>query len=118
VDLDHPVHNAVPIPNRKKAIPVKGLLDARAMNKKHPDTFEVPSYATLKKIKPGDFVKVARNNERFWVQVTGFEKRRIHGAVDNKLVRKANKDLPLGTVIYFQKKNILSYLPKSSKKKR
>ena len=62
------------------------------------------------RIKPGDFVKVARNGERFWLKVTGFEKRRLHGAVANDLV--ANDDLPKGAVIYLQKKHIYSWLPK------
>lgn len=94
---------------RRAPVAIKGLVDAKAMAKAHPDTFDVPSAANLKKIKPGDLVKVARNNERFWVVVTGFEKRRIHGAVDNDLL--LNDDLPVGTVIYFQKKNIYSWLP-------
>lgn len=112
---DHLVPNGFPVPNAARARVVKGLLDARAVNKKHPETFEVPSYARLKKVKPGDSVKISRNNERFWITVTGFEKRRIHGVVDNKLI--FNDDLPLGTKIYFQKKHILSYVPKVAKKK-
>lgn len=91
---------------RSRAKRVDGLVDAQAMQRKHPRTFEAPTAAKLKAIKPGDFVKVARNGERFWVRVTGFEKRRIHGVVDNKLIR--NDDLPLGTKIYFQKRHIYS----------
>jgi hypothetical protein len=88
---------------------VKGLADAQALAKAHPETFGVPPAANLKRIKPGDFVKVARNGERFWVKVTGFEKRRIHGVVDNDLM--FNDDLPVGQGIYFQKKHIYSWLP-------
>jgi len=110
MDRDHALPSGAPVPNRGKAKTIRGLLDAKAQHKKHPETFEVPTTAQLKKIKPGDHVKVSRKGERFWVLVTGFEKRRIHGTVDNKLIR--NDDLPLGTTIYFQKKNILSYLPK------
>ena len=110
MDSDHRfAQNPKGAGGRKKPIAIDGLADAKALARAHPDTFEVPSDAVLKKIKPGDHVKLARNNERFWVYVTGFEKRRIHGTVDNDLLR--NDDLPIGTAIYFQKKNIYSWLP-------
>lgn len=108
MDIDNRFAQDVRV-TRNPAIAVDGLVDAKALAKEHPDTFEVPPEANLKKIKPGDFVKLARNGERFWVKVTGFEKRRIHGAVANDLLR--NDDLPYGTSIYFQKKNIYSWLP-------
>lgn len=109
MDRDHIRPVAGPVPSLGNAKVIPGLLDAKAQHKKHPETFEAPSDAALKKIKPGNFVKVARNNERFWVRVTGFQKRRIHGAVYNKLDN--NDDLPLGTAIFFQKKHILSMAP-------
>lgn len=109
MDLDHPF--AMPVaPNRTHPISVEGLLDAASMRKKHPATFEVPPQKELQGIKPGDIVKVSRNGERFWVTVTGFEKRRIHGQVSNELER--NHDLPFGETIFFQKKNVMSYVPK------
>jgi hypothetical protein len=109
VDSDHRFGDK-PTGRRGHPVAVKGLVDAKAKARAHPDTFSVPSEAKLKKIKPGDLVKVARNNERFWVRVTGFEKRRIHGTVANSLIR--NDDLPFGTSIYLSKKNIYSWVPK------
>lgn len=82
---------------------IDGLQNAKLLALEH-DTFEVPSESTLKKIKPGDFVKIARNGERFWVKVEGFMKRKIFGSVDNIL--KLNNDLKLGDKILFQKKHI------------
>lgn len=108
MDADHRFPLGLRSNPRSRARPktLTGLLNAQALHKKHPKTFEVPRAAALRKLKPGDAVKVARNDERFWVIVTGFEKRRVHGIVDNKLVKKLNADLPLGTKIYFQKKHI------------
>lgn len=108
MDVDHrfPGRVTANAASRARAKALDGLIDAQAMHRKHPRTFQVPTAASKAAIKPGDFVKVARNDERFWVRVTGFEKRRIHGAVDNKLKKRLNKDLPLGKKIYFQKKHI------------
>ena len=63
-----------------------------------------PSDAAISKLKPGDYVKVARNGERFWVKVTGYIGRRWHGIVDNRLTM--NDDLEPGEPIFFMKKNI------------
>jgi len=82
---------------------VDGLQNAKLLALEH-DTFNVPSDATLKKIKPGDFAKIARNGERFWVKIEGFMKRKIFGSVDNILM--LNDDLKLGDKILFQKKHI------------
>lgn len=109
MDLDHPF--ALPVKaSRAHPTKVTGLLDAPAMRKRHPTTFEVPPQSELRSIAPGDIVKLSRNGERFWVTVTGYEKRRIHGQVSNELER--NDDLSFGESIYFQKKNVLSYVPK------
>jgi hypothetical protein len=109
MDIDHRFGSKTP---GKRAHPtaVTGLVDAKALAKAHSETFGVPSDADLRKLGPGDLVKVARNGERFWVSVTGFEKRRIHGEVANELME--NDDLPFGASIYLQKKNIYSWVPK------
>ena len=109
MDKDHRFGER-PAPARAHPLKVE-LVDAKALAKKYPETFEVPMDAHLRKIKPGDLVKVARNGERFWVLVTGFEKRRIHGQVANML--EDNDDLPFGRTIYLQKKNIYSWVPKA-----
>lgn len=93
---------------------VKGLIDAKALAKKHPNTFFVPKDALVKKLKPGDFVKVARNNERFWLRLTGWVGKRWHGTVANHLIN--NDDLAHGDAIFFTKKNIYDVLPASKVK--
>jgi len=82
---------------------IDGLIDAGKMARLY-DTFKVPSDAAIKKVKPGDYVKVARNGERFWVRVDGYIARKWHGTVDNKLL--FNDDISLGDKIFFYKKNI------------
>ena len=105
---------------RQKGDPrtVKGLVNAKLLALEF-ESFELPPDSAIKKLKPGDFVKVARNGERFWVRVDGYVGRRWHGTVLNRL---AQKDLKLGDSIYFMRKNIydLRYKGKSrvSKGKR
>jgi len=109
MDIDHRFGQKTP-GKRGRPIAPGDLVDAKALAKAHSETFGVPSDADLRKVGPGDLVKVARNGERFWVSVTGFEKRRIHGEVANEL--EENDDLPFAQSIYLQKKNIYSWVPK------
>lgn len=88
---------------KKEPRVIKGLINARLLAFEF-ESFEVPSEAEIKKLKPGDFVKVARNSERFWVRVDGYVGRKWHGTVMNRLIR--NEDLKLGDSIYFMRKNI------------
>ena len=87
---------------------LKGLVNARLLAFEFPDTFKTPSDAAIKKLKPGDFVKVSRNGERFWVRVDGFVGRQWHGTVDNEL--KHNPDLAIGDSFYFMRKHIYDVL--------
>jgi len=73
-----------------------------------PETFELPTDSQIRKIKPGDLVKVARNGERFWVRVDGYVGRKWHGTVSNDLIQ--NDDLDLGDSIFFAKKNIYTVM--------
>lgn len=82
---------------------VKGLVNARLLAFEF-DTFEVPSDSQIRKLKPGDLVKVARNAERFWVRVDGYVGRKWHGTVSNQLAN--SDDLKYGDSIYFSRKNI------------
>lgn len=82
---------------------VKGLVNARLLAFEF-DTFNVPSDSEIRKLKPGDLVKVARNGERFWIRVDGYVGRKWHGTISNKLVM--NDDLKYGDSIYFARKNI------------
>lgn len=83
-----------------------GLTNAQLWAKRHPKTFKIPSDRWIKKVKPGDWVKIGRNRERFWVKVGGWEGKKWHGLVWNKLIW--NDDLRHGTSIYFYKKNIMA----------
>lgn len=82
---------------------VKGLVNARLLSLEF-DSFETPSDAEIRKLKPGDLVKIARLGERFWVRVDGYVGRKWHGTVSNDL--RHNDDLPIGSSIYFARKNI------------
>lgn len=43
----------------------------------HPDTFQVPSYEELKKLKPNDQIKVCMGDTRIWVIVTELKGKQI-----------------------------------------
>lgn len=103
------------VPNRQtRPRGIIGLTNGRLWAKRYPKTFKIPSDRWIKEIKPGDFVMIGRNRERFWVKVTGWEGRKWHGQVWNKLIR--NDDLRPRMSIYFYKKNILAIRFKSNKK--
>ena len=46
----------------------------------------------------GDYVKIVRNNERFWVQVTKINKKTMHGTIANDLQMN---DMQFGDLIKF-----------------
>lgn len=108
-DEDHtrPSNNAGR--DRGEPINVDGLVNARALALQY-DTFETPSDASIKRVKPGDFVKLARNGERFWVRVDGYIARKWHGTIDNQLM--LNEDIGYGDKIFFYKKNIYDVMHK------
>ena len=83
---------------------IKGLVNARLLALEFEDTFFVPSDASIKAIKTGNFVKVALNNERIWVRVDGYVGRKWFGTVSNDLMLQ--NDLKCGDCIYFMRKNI------------
>lgn len=97
-------------PNRRKARAksqprvIKGLTNARLVAFEFPDTFILPPYSEIKKLKPGDFVKIERNGERFWVRIDGFVGRKWHGTIDSRL--DFNDDLCAGDSIHFMRKHI------------
>lgn len=105
-DRDHRKPNPKASPKRSRETPkaIKGLVNARLMHFEFPETFEVPSDSEIKKMKPGNMVKVARKNERFWVRIDGFVGRKWHGTVLNNLFLQ--EDLKKGDSIYFMRKHI------------
>ena len=93
---------------------IQGLVNARLLAFEYPETFELPPDSAIRKLKVGDYVKVARNNERFWIKITGFVGRKWHGTIANELI--LNPDLQFGDAIYFEKKNIYDVLYQSPQK--
>ena len=86
------------------------FLDAQEQNKKHPDTFEVPTKETLDSLTSDVWVKICENKERFWVQVKEVDGDKITGRVDNDLVFE--HDFKCDDEIQFEKRHILStYTP-------
>lgn len=69
------------------------LVDAQKMHRQHPDSFEVPSQHELACIKPGDYAKVCRHGERFWIKVLGATGKYLIGEVDVPLVVEDNADI-------------------------
>lgn len=67
------------------------------------DTFEVPTYEELSKLKVNDGVKVCLNNERFWLLITAINGKTITGAVDNNLFFN---DLAAGDVVTVRFSNV------------
>jgi hypothetical protein len=98
------------------------FIDSPARAKKHPDTWEAVSQADLADLSVGDYVKVglegynetlstdiALGGERFWVEITNINTRTITGTVQNELI---SYDLPVGTLIKFQRKHVIEVLTK------
>lgn len=103
-EKDHPNPECQPLEVSDRIKRVR-LVDAAKLAREHPKTFKRPTTAKLRKVKPGAFVKVNVGGERIWLRVTGYEKRRYHGAVANL---PDDPRLDLGTRVYFQKRNIYS----------
>jgi len=84
------------------------LVDAQEMHRQHPDTFEVPSDHELMTIVPGNFVKVSRNNERFWLRVIGASGKYLIGSVDSMLV--SNPGIDHGKIVRFEHRHIYTVM--------
>jgi len=94
------------------------LVNARAMARKHPQTFEVPSKEEIDEITPGDRIKIATsgkgNNfaaERFWCEVEGRTMGRdtvIDCLVDNELLMSDEHGYRYGDMIKVEPKHVYS----------
>lgn len=83
------------------------FIDAQKMARKHPSTFEAPSFSELERIKPSDWVKICvANLERFWVIVLSVNDEHITGTIDNHLIHTDIHELKYGDVVAFEKKHI------------
>ena len=90
---------------------IRGLpfVNAQKMRERHPETFEAPSYEELTAIKPGDYLKVCLNEERFWTKVVSISRDAIIATVENDLVIN---NLPCDTLVEFHKHHIFTtHLP-------
>jgi hypothetical protein len=83
---------------------LKTAIDAQEMAKKYPITFEAPTQAVLNRIKKGKHVKVAYNQERFWILVTKVVGDTVIGTVDNDLVLR--QDIKYGDLVSVQKNQV------------
>lgn len=81
-------------------IEFKGVkfVNAQAMHKLNPKTFEVPSAAALQALRAGNWVKVCVNSERFWCVVIDISGNVITGRIDNDLLQDG---LQCGDVLQF-----------------
>lgn len=64
------------------------FLDAQAMHRAHPDTFDAPSDVELDAVDEGDCVKVCAQAERFWIRVNKVTPTGFDGEVWNHLTAR------------------------------
>ena len=95
--------------NLKKGKPIQiELLNGVEYNKKHTETFYIPSNEKKSKVDLGDSVKVCdmKYGERFWVHIDDFISDDLMvGIIDNQLV--GNQPYSNGDKIYLTKDNII-----------
>ena len=88
------------------------FIDAEAMHRKHPDSFNAPSVDPrcldeIRKLTTGDFVKVCTNDERFWAEITARFGSKFTAVVDNRLL---NDGLECGDQIEVEERHIYDYM--------
>ena len=64
------------------------LVDAQEQSRLYPDTFWAPDEAKLASAKPGDFMKICDNEQRFWTIVVSADATHITAKVDNATGRE------------------------------
>jgi len=82
------------------------FIDAQEMAKKHPKTFDAPSWSVLDTLNKGDYVKVCPEHERFWVIIDEVKGNKIKGTVDNDLVCTEDHGIRLGDKLEFEKRHV------------
>ena len=88
------------------------LADAQTMHREHPETFDAPDAQELAAIKPGDWVKICREGERFWCKVVGAKGKYLIGAVDAPLVNSGNADInEPGKLVRFECRRVYTIMP-------
>jgi hypothetical protein len=88
------------------------LVDAQALGRKKPETFQVPPghrLSLLAELELEPFAKVclenAEHGERFWVKITGSADGLYEGTVANNLL-PGRWDVKMGDVIRFQRRHV------------
>lgn len=61
-------------------------------------------------IHPGDFVKIIRGSERFWVRYTGKSGGKAHGVVDNELLNTSIHGLRRGSKVSFRPGEVIDVM--------
>jgi hypothetical protein len=89
------------------------LVDAEAMARDNPQTFIVPEAARLDAVRPGWYLRVCRNNERFWVIVNRIQNGAFVGGIANRLVFADNLSFNMGTVIRVERRHVYAVLSAS-----
>jgi hypothetical protein len=84
------------------------FVDAVKMHELHPYTFELPLPDKMRALKPGHYVKICHNEERFWVIVKEINNDKIKGIVNNDLIRE--QPFKCDDEIEFEKRHIYNIL--------
>lgn len=103
MDVDHVFPQGIKRRANPRNVKKIDLNNASLLALEYPETFILPAPSAIKKLKPGDWVKLSTPGERFWVRVSGFEGRKWFGQVASDLI---TSDLKLGDTLQFYRKNI------------
>lgn len=87
-----------------KTITPSNLINAKEINIKHPDTFQIPSDLELSNLKIGDIVKICNGSERFWTIVVSIKGDDICARINNYLVN--TKEYDYNDILSFKKENV------------
>lgn len=66
---------------------------------------------SIEHLQPGDFVKIRREGERFWLIVQSIEGESITAVVNNNLVFTDKHGLQVGDVVKFDRADVLDIIP-------
>ena len=78
--------------------------DVQKLAKDSSGEFSAPGASTLAAIKVGNLVRVRHSDERFWVQITQVDSKRLVGRVANNVVRAP---FYIGDEVEFEKRHVL-----------
>lgn len=89
-------------------------VDAQDMHRQYPETFDAPGLAQIAIARLGWFLKVSRNNERFWTlyvehQGSGWDAE-ITARINNELLVDRNPDLRLHQLVRFKARHVLQVM--------